>query len=87
MAQSFRGCENRFGGCRKTLFYDSIIDILAPVAQGIEQWFPKPCVGCSIHLGRAIFIFCLKISNAQSFMSYIVPFFTLKIKQADSETE
>lgn len=27
---------------------------LAPVAQGIERRFPKPCVGCSNHLGGAI---------------------------------
>lgn len=25
----------------------------APVAQGIERRFPKPCVGCSNHLGSA----------------------------------
>ena len=28
----------------------------APVAQGIERRFPKPCVGCSNHLGGAIYI-------------------------------
>ena len=22
-----------------------------PVAQGIEQWFPKPCAACSNHAG------------------------------------
>jgi hypothetical protein len=25
-----------------------------PVAQRIEQRFPKPCVGCSTHLGAAM---------------------------------
>ena len=24
---------------------------VGPVAQGIEQWFPKPCAACSNHAG------------------------------------
>ena len=25
--------------------------LIGPVAQGIEQWFPKPCAACSNHAG------------------------------------
>ena len=36
----------------KTSLSDSLkSSFLGPVAQGIEQWFPKPCAACSNHAG------------------------------------
>jgi len=35
------------------LIHNTLISLLSigPVAQGIEQWFPKPCAACSNHAG------------------------------------
>ena len=35
------------GNNSKVLYY-------GPVAQGIEQWFPKPCAACSNHAGATL---------------------------------
>ena len=40
---------------QKTSLSDSLkSSFLGPVAQGIEQWFPKPCAACSNHAGATI---------------------------------
>lgn len=45
---------DHFAGCpRAKLRFDQPVYNQAPVAQGIERRFPKPCVGCSNHPGSA----------------------------------
>ena len=38
---------------RKIWYHLKAVVRYASVAQGIERRFPKPCVGCSNHLGGA----------------------------------
>jgi hypothetical protein len=36
-----------------------------PVAQGIEQWFPKPCAACSNHAGATLLLIFLLLDCAR----------------------
>lgn len=45
----------RVGSRREPIQMADRLEFVAPIAQWIEHWFPKPGVACSSHAGSAMF--------------------------------